>query len=131
MVNLRTYQPSDFETLRKWWEARGAFGLKPEFLPETTYILEYEGRPAFSISLVLTNVKGYAYLENFVSDPSLTGDIRKSLSADMVAYAESVAHFMGYERLICIAPNAKLEARYSELGYQVSLPSVSTLVKEI
>lgn len=130
-VNVRPYTDRDFEMLCSWWKASGTVGIKPSMLPPTTYVLEYKGRPVFAHSLVCTNVKEYAYLENFVSDPSYKSPNRHELSLTMVQFMERLAKNLGYKRLLSLAPNSKLQSRYQDIGWTTTLTGVSTVMKEL
>lgn len=132
MIGIREYTQADFETIKSWWEGVKMYGFSESFIPEeSTYIALWRGEPIASISLVKTNVKEYAWLENLIGNPEMDGGEREYAVSSLVKYVESKAKSLGYEKLLCIAPNGKLSNRYLEMGYVPSLSSVTIQVKEL
>lgn len=132
-MDIRLYRPDEFEMIRGWWIASGETAPLETMLPETTYVLSVNGTPGFCISLICTNVSEYAWLENFIANPSLTftKNDRHKYSQAIVSHAEAQAREHGYRRLICMSEKPALARRYSSLGYVGTLKGVSILMKEI
>lgn len=131
IISYRSYTPLDFASIQEWFQYHGMNGFTPDFVPRTTYIATYGSRPIASLSLITTNVTEYAHLENLVADPHISAELRRKAVAGLVNYIESQAKSMGYKKLMCLAPNDKLEKRYSELGYSIGLKGLTSMVKEI
>jgi hypothetical protein len=132
MMQIRSYRESDFAMLNEWWRRHDELGPLPSMVPaETTWVLEIDGCPALSVSLVLTNVPEYCYVENFIGNPELAGPARQSAVADLLQYIEEFARSKGYRRLFCMAHRGPLKQRYQEIGFTQTLDNVGTFSKEI
>jgi len=130
MTNIRRYTASDFEMLQSWAKGYGVETFTREMLPHTTYIASYEDRPMISLSLIATNADR-AYLEYALGDPALMGPLRRQLFRDLVQYVETEARRLGFQKVICLAPNSKLGSYYSSFGYVPNLLGLSLMVKEL
>lgn len=123
---IRPYFKEDYPVVKEWVDV-------PEhvFPLDSTYLIEHEGNPAVVLSVYFTNDPELALLENFVGDPNLDRQIRRSKSADLVQHVEALSRSRGVSRLVCLAPNEKLTMRYRELGYGVVLEDTDVLAKEL
>lgn len=130
-MDIRPYVPQDFATINEWCKAANVVTLTEDTLPWSTFIHDYKGQAAVSLSLILSNAKEYAYLEYAIGNPEIKKDIRRELFSNLVKYIERVAKQMGYKKLVCLAPHPKLEAYYSTLGYQPNLKGLTAMIKEL
>jgi hypothetical protein len=130
-VRIRNYKDDEFKMIDSWWKSANELGPIPGMLPEeTTFVLEFEGEPALCITLYTTNSKEVAYLENFIGSPKLKG-VRKALAPQIIDHASRFAKSRGIRRLVCLAPNEKLEGRYTELGFTKTVKGLTALTKEL
>lgn len=123
---VRPYFKEDYEVIGAWLKI-------PEYtLPlDSTFVAEYDGKPAVMLTVYFTNDPTFALLENFIGDPDLDKSIRRPLSAELAEHVERVAKSRGVTRLVCLAPHEKLTKRYQELGYSVVLQNINALVRDI
>lgn len=130
MFNIRPYKSSDYEMIKSWWIDHNEPFPPKDCMPEdTTFILEIKDVPSLSICLYLTNCKGVAYLENFISNPN-----NKSTgisSGVLVEHAISYAKLLGYKRILCLTDKDSLKNRYQKLGMKHSLSNLHSLVREL
>lgn len=130
MHSIRSYQDRDHEMLTSWWHEARETAPGKSLMPATSWILEIEGIPALSISLITTNVKGLCYLENFIGNPNLPS-LRKGCSQIIVDHAINEAKKLGFERVICFSYKDKVGKHYEKLGMTPTLSGLSSYVKEI
>lgn len=129
---IRKYHPTDLSLLESWAKAYGIASLNEAAIPSTTYIAEVGGEPVVSLSMMLTNNREFAYLEYAIGNPSFaSSEVRKSVFKDLVQWMEHLAKSAGYKRLVCLAPDPKLEAYYDSLGYKVERRGLSFLMKDL
>lgn len=114
--------------VQAWAKAYGMQEL--DLLPPTTYIIERNGLPMAMLSLITTNIDR-AFLEFALGNPEIKGVSRQEAFSHLVQYIEDLAKGLGYRRLSCLAPNDKLGAYYTSLGYQVVMPDLSLMFKEL
>lgn len=134
LITIRQAKQKDLANINHWW-SKSPWGQVPAItkahLSETSYLAEYEGIPAACLFLIMTNIKEWALLENFVANPALQGEPRKNVINRLVEHAEDEARKMGYNKVICLAPNDKLLARYTELGYTAGPLKLVAMAKEL
>lgn len=129
---IRKYQPTDLALLESWAKSYGIPSLNEAAIPATTYIAELDGHPVVSLSMMLTNNKEYAYLEYAVGNPEFgPSKARQAAFKDLVQWMEHLAKGAGYKRLVCLAPDPKLEAYYESLGYKTERRGLSFLMKDL
>ncbi len=130
-VNIRQYKDSDYEMISNWWTDSKEMGPGKDMLSaNTTFIMELNGVPAYSLTLYLTNCKGMALFENFIGNPALKGE-RKMFASVLVDYLEKTAKSLGYNKIMCLSMNDKLVDRYTDLGYNKTVSNLTALVKEL
>lgn len=118
--------------LTRWWEASEMYGFSWNYLPrDTAYMAEVDGIPGAVISVYKTNIKEYAYLECYVSNPEMKKAHRRAATEAVMKHAENQAHSMGYNKLVCLTHVDGLKPRLEELGFLRSLNNVTTFVKEL
>ena len=132
-IGIRNYNPeTDFEELSQWWAAAREIAPTFDMVPEeSTYVLEMDGIPALSVSLILTNIREYCYVENFIGNPELRGPKRKAASVELLKYISDIAAQRGYKKLLCLGHRPRVKARYQELGFVQTLDGVGTFIKEL
>lgn len=124
---------NDIEKIKSWWDAAEMRGFHEGFIPHDHAYVVYDNTDNARALLCLytTNISEYAYLECFVSDPTLETAHRREVTEFLVEYVENKAKQLGYRKLICLTHIDPLKPRYEALGYQRSLNNVTTFVKEL
>ena len=126
---IRQFTNSDYSILKSWWEKHKEPHPTLEYLPESTFILEDNGVPVYSISVILTN-NPLCYLEYFNSNPDHTEN-RKELSQRLFDYAIDFAKSKGHKFVATLAYREKVKNRVVELGMQRTFDNLSSFVKEL
>ena len=127
--NIRTATSADLLFVNLWYEAIGERPPEEALIPDTSFICEVDEVRCLFVSLILTNTK-LAWVENFIGNPSLKGDIRQRATKYLLEYLESFAKAVECKRLFCMAPNEPLRDYYEKIGFKETA-KVFTLTKEI
>lgn len=132
MLEIRLVRPSDLNMVINWWESASMHGFTSNYLPsDSSYMVLIDKQPAAVLALYKTNIKEYAYLECYVSNPEISKDNRRKATEHLVNYIEEQARQLGYHKLVCLTHIEALKPRYAALGYIPSLNNVTTFVKEL
>ncbi len=132
MVSIKLVKNTDIPMIVKWWEAAEMYGFTGDYLPsDSSYMAYYNDEPCALLALYKTNIKEYAYLECYVSNPSISKDIRRKTTEHLLNYIEEQARSLHYRKLVCLTHIPALKPRYEALGYKPSLNNVTTFVKEL
>lgn len=131
-MKIRLYKETDFPMLLSWFkEANPDEVPTPDMIPRaSTFILDLNGIPALSVSLIITNTST-AYVENFIGNPELKNKDRRESTPILLNHLAQVADKLGYTRLLCMAPNSKLSGYYQSIGFKPTLQGVVTLCMEV
>lgn len=117
---IRAYRSSEYEMIKSWWISHNEPPPAVDMMPlDTSFIMEVDGHPSYCVSIILTNVLGMCYLENFIKDPGFTKkdqDYGKILSVHVDDFIKK----MGYKRVVCYSYRPQTAARYNELGYKMT-----------
>lgn len=129
---IRPLQASDYPHIVKMWESQYETPPSLEAMPhESTFVLDVEGVPIAVLSVILTNCKLYALLENFVADPIFRGKARHDGVRALIQYAENFASALKYKKSLCLAPSPSLKRLYRKYGYSPTLSGVTTMIKNL
>jgi hypothetical protein len=127
---IRPYKASDYQMIRSWWAHYKEPGPLPSMIPlESSFILEIDNIPALMICVIITNVKEYCLLENFVGNPLIDNEKRRNNALELIEYVTIFTKQLGIKRLICMAYKTPLKKRYQELGFTEVLDGISTFCK--
>ena len=129
--NTRPFKLSEYPLIKSWWTLRKMVPPLLDMMPEeSTFVLDVEGKPVASLSLILTNT-GTAWLDNFITDPESDADIRK-IGMDL-AWQEILTFLKreNYSRLFAMSVNVNTKKRYEEFGFKQTLQGVTTMTMEI
>lgn len=129
-MNIRRYTYKDFETVQSWATGYDVGVFQPSMFPPSTYIVESEGKAMAMLSLITTN-SDRAYLEYALGNPEAEGHARRFCFTKLVQYMEDLAKGLGYDKVVCLAPNEALSDYYSTFGYSPNRPGLTLMVKEI
>lgn len=129
---IRNYKNTDFEYVAQWWAAADEPTPPPGCMPpNSTFVVEHDGRPVMSLSVLLTNTPEISYLEFFVADPMFKGEARKQAAPMLVEHCCKFARELGYKRAICFADCEPLVHRYKELGMRQTTEGLASFVREL
>lgn len=130
MISIRSYTDEDFVMLHRWNAAYGEFGPTREMIPtDSAFILEVDGKPAFFLSMWLTNMN-CCYLEGIVSDKSFRGDREACLKA-MFDHVEGVAKEKGYNTMIALAYKEPITNMLHKYGFTTTLRNITSSVRRV
>lgn len=126
---LRHYKNDDFPMIASWWEKAGEPGPRETMmLEESSFIIEVDSVPAYSITVYMTNCKELAYLENFSRNPEIKN---KDAAQALLDYVCGWARIKGYKHLITFGYHEKLKTKFVEYGFMKTLDNLSGFVKEL
>lgn len=130
-MKLRNYTHKDFEELDSWWRTYREPGPTKDMLPlDSTYLVEDEnGEKLCSVSLILTNIKEYCYIENLISNPEAPRHLVREGISMMNGHISKVAKNLEYKRLLCLTYKSKLVPVYEELGYNKTCDGLTSFMR--
>lgn len=131
---VRNYSyEADYQTVQEWWKSANLIEPSPGMMPEDSSfaILNKFNVPIAFVSLWLTNAPDIAWVENLISNPKIDSEIRSEAVTELQGFLDKFASNLGYKKLACFTSNPKLLSRYQELGYNITMPDVAILVKDI
>ena len=132
MLKIRKFKEGDYELVCGWWKHRGEPIPPLELVSRNTYILENEaGTPWVCLTLIGFSTPWIAWSAGLVSNPELPKEGRKEAVKALWDFVADAASDLGYQNLLCMAPNEKLEARYKDLGFTVTKKNMTLLVREL
>lgn len=130
-VNVRPYQDSDFELLKLWyrkWE--DCEPIESMHQPDSTFVLEYKGRPVMSMMILLSQSKEFSFLEGFIRDREFQLPKDYDLGMILGVHCMHFAKQKGYKRCLALAACEKTSERYQEAGLRVLGKELILLGKE-
>lgn len=129
--NIRPYTKSDISIVRGWWETHGEPPPPDDCIPvETSFIMEIEGVPTYSLCVTLTNTLGFCWISNYVKNPIVTSKTNE-YGKIFLAHVDDFIRKLGYKRAIMFSMKDKLTAHYNELGYEQKGVNIVCHVKEL
>lgn len=129
-IKIDKFKPEQYAMVRSWWDNAKEIAPELKLMPETSYILSYEGTPVLSVSLFLTN-GSLAWVENFIGNPEFKGNLRKQLGKMLLNHLEGVAKENKKDRLFCMSMNEKTTKRYIELGFIKTVENITCFTKGV
>jgi len=129
---IRSYNISDYETIKQWWAAANEPAPPMGAMPiDSTFVYESSGRAVMSISVLLTNAPDVTFLENLISSPDFVGNERKQASQQLVDHACEYAKRRGYSNTICFCYRDGLRRRYQEFGLRPTIDGATVFTKRL
>ncbi|MES2355615.1 MAG: hypothetical protein V4568_14695 [Pseudomonadota bacterium] len=130
-ISIRPYHEADWRMVDEWWGSTGEVHPLPSMMPtDSSFIAEVGGVPALAVTVYLTNSTEVAYVENFIGNPSLSGESRRAAASVLADYISVFAKSLGHKRLVCMTEKESLVKRYKELGFIPTLSGVTALMRE-
>lgn len=132
MYSIKAYTKEYYQEVRSWWEKQNQIPPTEDMMPLDSTYMAFDGdRPAICISLYLTNIKEYCYLECYIGNPELKGNARKECTKMLLKYIIYVAKQKGYKKFVCLATKPELVRYYESMGFIKTLENVTTLCKAL
>lgn len=129
---VRGYTSSDYPMLSAWWGQSNMPTPPEDAIPEaSTLIVEIDGIPAISCSLVTTNIKTYCYMDFLIGNPELQGQARKEATTLVVSCLESFAKAEGFKSILCFSTKPSLTKYYESLGYVKTHSGLTSHIREL
>lgn len=117
MIEIRPYQEEDFDEICSWWIEHKEFAPLPGMMTEEgTFVLEYEGKPILTLSVLMTQSKEIAYFEGYCAKPGIEKQLRNDLGEILFEHAYEFLRNRGFKRVIIFTDKPSLVHRYEELG---------------
>lgn len=130
--NIRSYKNEDFNILSSWFnEYENTILPKDLMVEDGTFILEMNGVPALSLTVLLTQAKGMAYLFAYIKNPILKGYNMDYFGSILWKYCQDYAKEKGYNKLICFSPDEKLTEKYKRFGMKENLKNLTSFIMEL
>ena len=127
--SIRLYTPTDYPMILSWWLAQKEPGPTQDMLPQTTVIVEDAGIPILCHSLILTNVKAFAYVAFLIGNPSVKG--KQKAVEFLMEYWKVVARERGYNRLLTFPHKEKVKALYESYGFKKTIGDITGYALEV
>lgn len=132
-MNIRKYQVSDFSMLHTWYTRES---VPQELLIDAvsedgTFILELEGVPSLSLTVLKTQCKQIAYLFNFIKNPEHKDINLEEYGHVLWDHCCNYAKDAGYKRVLCFANIPQLKEKYKRFGMTITSPNLTGFVKEL
>jgi len=128
LIRLIDNSKPDAVIIKKWWKQMGV-DYDINSLPDTTFILECDGKLQYAVPVFYTN-GDRIYIEDFISDPELSSIDRINKSEVLLKAINDTAKEKGFKIIIGFAPDDKLLKRYEDLGFQKGL-KIDIIFKDI
>jgi hypothetical protein len=126
MLEVRSYNPTDYNMLSVWWNAHKWPPMPEQFLPPTGRVVEINGKPVCAGFLYKTD-SAFAWLEWLVSDPS-SGKMERSQALDsLIAALISDAQALGFQAIHTSARHPGLIDRYQAHGFVLADSQMTNL----
>lgn len=128
---IRPYTHKDFEMIASWWTMQGEsapiFGMMVE---DGTFVLEIDGIPALTQTVLLTQSKELCYLEGFCKNPEFKKISLECYVPLLWDQVFSYAKNKGYKRILGYCKVDKLKNKYKRLGLIQVMDNLSGFTKE-
>lgn len=133
-MNIRKLVESDYEILRKWWEAWPDWHAPAkEFLPDNGtggFMVEKDSRPIVAGFVYITNSKAVLF-EWVVSDPEYREDDRDMAIVCLIKTVEKIVKDWGYKYMFTIGRTKNLIEKHRDLGWHVDDKPSYEIVKTL
>lgn len=127
-IQVRPYQESDFDEICSWWKEHGEFAPLPGMMtPEGTFVLDLNGMPVMTLSVLMTQTKEISYFEGYCAKPSLEKRLSNALGKLLWNHGYNYLRDRGYKRVIAFTDKTKLAERYEDLGMNQNMQGLTSL----
>lgn len=129
-LTLRTYIDSDYTTLIGWWKHYNWPSPPQDFLPETGYIVEVDGKPAGAVFVYKTNSKA-VLMEWLVTDPTTDKEIRDTMVSDLIEIVAHTCALEGFKYIYTCVKLPKLISRLENHGFSKADEGMSNMIRRV
>ena len=131
-VKIRHYEDSDFDEICSWWRGHQEFAPLPGMMTEEgTFVLELDGKPVMTLSVMMTQSKQVSYFEGYCAKPGLDQIISNQLGVILWEHGYNYLKKNGYKRVIAFTDKKKLVDRYTALGMTPSMLCLTALGRNL
>ena len=120
------------EMLIGWWSTYDTtHALINELPSDSTFVMEYEGKPLYAWTIYLTNTKSFCFMKNIIRNPNMKPANRHKAMQQIAEHSENFARSLGYKRIIgssAVEYNTEL---YKSFGYKIASTPVVFIEKEL
>lgn len=128
MVNIRHYRDTDFDEICSWWVAHKEFApLEGMMTKEGTFVLELDGIPVMTLSVMMTQSKEISYFEGYCAKPGLPKEISQTLGKILWQHGYDYLKKKGFNRVIAFTEKEALARRYEDLGMNRNMGGLTAL----
>lgn len=128
---IRPYTAADYPMISSWWAEQKEPGPTEDMLPlDSTVIVETAGCPILCQSMILTNVKGFCYVENLVGNPEFKGK-RREAGHFLASYWNFFAKEKGYDRIVTFSYRPGVCKVLEDYGWIKTVGGLQAFVKEV
>lgn len=129
---IRPYMSEDFPMIHSWWMAHKEVPPIPGMMTEDgTFVLEYDGAPIMTLSVLLTQSPEVSYFEGFCSKPGLDKKISHHAGQILWDYCYQFLVLNGFNRVIILTNKESLISRYKELGMTEYVKGLTSLGRKL
>lgn len=128
-MKARPYALSDYVLLVSWWTSWGWASPPPEFLPETGYIVDVEGKPALAGFLYQTGSK-LGWVEFIIGNPAFKLERKQALPVLLEALAAE-AKRRGIQALFTSSNHPSLISGLEASGFGITDKNVTHLIRRL
>lgn len=127
---IRRFNNKDYPEILSWWNARKEVPPTLSMLDnDTTFVIERNDELLACMTIILTNIKDYCYLENVSSNPIQHN--RKEAILHLNEFIYNVAKNLGYNNIIVFSHIRKVDEIYKNLGYINTCNDLNSFVRRI
>lgn len=131
MIEIRPYRQSDYGLIKSWWDAYKACPPLPGMMVEDgTFVLELNGTPALSLTVLGTQSKQIAYVEGYIKNPDFMNVSLEEYGSLLWNYCFEYAKKQGYARVFCYCLVDKLGEKYARYGMSKTAEHLSAFVRD-
>lgn len=125
-LTIRRYDPSDFETLKAWWDRHGFAGMQPEMLPRIGFVVE-----GICAGFVYQTDSAWALFEWVVSNPESEKESRRAGLDLLIEAAIHESRELGFKLLFSTIKHPALIKRYENHGFIATDRDQVSLVRSL
>lgn len=132
MLTIRNYRPTDFSAIASWWTDRGDMAPHPGMLVEDgTFVLENDGEPAASQTILCTQSKDICILEFFCKNPKPVHPVPRGFEQVLWKHCFAWAKVRGYKYVVGYSKVERIFPRLEAAGMTRSLGGLQSFFKEL
>ena len=130
-LQLRKFKKEDYKTILNWWKFWKFSAVPFDFLPETGYMLTYNGEDVIAGFLYKTNSK-VCWIEFIVSNPKIKDrSLRKSSKIHLISILSEMAKDYDFKYIYANLKDKHLINTYLQCGFTTGDSGYQEVVKTL